>query len=83
MTTKRKNQLHHFRERMKLRLGETISKGQYENLVNIIKSGQSTFVERQSNRVSVHDVHFNGREIRVVYDNNRKALVTVFKEEWK
>jgi len=34
------------------------------------------FVERQSHRITVWDLNFKGKEVRVVYDNQRKSIVT-------
>jgi hypothetical protein len=43
---------------------------------DLIQSQKGNLVERQSLRVTVWDVDYKGTEIRVVYDNVRKSIVT-------
>lgn len=43
----------------------------------MIKNGKSTFVESQSNRISLHDIQHKGKTIRCVYDKLRNNIVTV------
>ncbi len=45
-------------------------------LLAAIRHGDSIVVERQSNRVRVHDISFDGRTVRVVYDRERREIVT-------
>lgn len=42
----------------------------------VIAEGRSTLVEKQSNRVSVHDVKIGNRVVRAVYDRRRHEVVT-------
>lgn len=46
------------------------------HLVNLIRDGQALFVARKSLRVSCWKVSFEGREMVVLYDKQRKAIVT-------
>lgn len=48
----------------------------HRRIVNVIQSSRSRVVERQSLRVSVHDVDLDGVTVRVVYDRHRKQVVT-------
>lgn len=41
-----------------------------------IQEGRSRLLERQSNRVAIHQVHWAGRPMVVVYDSQRHTLVT-------
>lgn len=42
----------------------------------MIHNGTAKFVEKQSNRVTVFDVEIRGIEARVVYDKERKSIIT-------
>ena len=43
----------------------------------LIQYCQTHLVRKQSNRVSIHDVIYEGEVYRVVYDKSRKTIVTV------
>jgi len=47
-----------------------------KEIIDQIRSGKSTAVEKQSERLSIHDVHVAGQRVRVAYDKSRGALVT-------
>lgn len=47
-----------------------------------INAGRSVCVRRQSLRVAIHDVTYKGSVYRVVYDKNRKEIVTFLLPEW-
>lgn len=76
---KRKTLKRHANRRAYERFG--LEPAQVDSLVQMIRAGDSTFVERQSNRVVVHDVNLEGTMIRVVYDTSRKAVITVLHPE--
>jgi hypothetical protein len=46
------------------------------SFVQQIQAGEATFLGRQSNRTSVWLVTFRGNACRVVYDKQRKTIVT-------
>jgi len=73
---KRKNQIKHARRRFKSRFDISLNSNQYNQLVNRIKKGKADFVRRQSNRVTIWDMDFEGHLIRVVYDKKTAAIVT-------
>lgn len=52
-----------------------------EAIAQLIRDGKSTPVEKQSNARSVHDVVYDGVTIRVVYDRERKCLITALPKE--
>lgn len=71
-------QLLHFYGRVKERhRGITPNIQLVRIIVKKIQDGASVFVEKQSHRISVHDVWVNGEQLRVVYDGERKIPVTV------
>lgn len=41
-----------------------------------IRKGESRCVERQSNRVTIHEVEVAGETVHAVYDRNRSQVVT-------
>ena len=73
---KRRNQIKHARRRFKDRFDISLNDNQYKQLINRIKKGKATFVRRQSNRVSLWDIDFEGHLIRVVYDKKTSVIVT-------
>jgi hypothetical protein len=50
---------------------------QYNNLCNIIRTGGSKIVFKQSNRVTIHELTLiSGLKMTVVYDKLRNAIVS-------
>ena len=80
---KRRNQIKHARRRFEKRFNISLNDNQYKQLINIIRKGKATFVKKQSNRVSLWDLEFEGHQIRVVYDKKTKAIVTALYPEGK
>ena len=66
----------HSRRRAYERYGIELGPASRKAIVGAIQGGLSRPVERQSLRVTVHDVEFDGGVVRVVYDSRRKELVT-------
>ena len=75
--TKAATQRLHARRRFLEREGLVYSRRVERALIGAIVGGKSVCVERQSHRVSVHDVPHEERIYRVVYDRQRKTIVTV------
>lgn len=73
---KRKAQLKHARRRFDGRFDIKLNDNEYLQLVNKIQKGNAEFIERQSNRVTVWNVSYNDKVIRVVYDKRTKVIVT-------
>ncbi len=73
--------LKHANRRCKERFGVSLKKAEQRELVKLIQQHEAVFVERQSNRITVWDVFYKGRDMRVVYDKSRKAIVTVLVPE--
>lgn len=74
--SKRKRQLAHATRRASLRYGFPLTKNDNLNIVRMIIDGKGRHLERQSNRVSVWEVEYNEQKMKVVYDRNRKVIVT-------
>lgn len=79
MSSKRGHHKKHAIQRAYLRFDIVLTAGEYEDLCRKLKSGSDdcTFVERQSNRLSVWLVEIKGQKVKVVYDRNRKSVVTM------
>lgn len=82
MANKRRWENEHFRLRLIQGYGIPANKAVRREMVGLIQSGQSTPVEKQSNRIVLHSINYQGREIVVVYDKARKNLVTALRPEW-
>lgn len=75
--SKKKCQQVHAVRRFIERTGLVVGQDSLNQIVNLIRNGKSIPIRKQSLRVSVHQVTFRGKEIRVVYDKIRKQIVTV------
>lgn len=84
--SKATQQRSHFKRRVFERYSLTINDGEYDFLVSRIRKNDKTvvkFLTKQSNRVSVHLLMYKDHEIVVVYDKERKSLVTALPEVCK
>lgn len=77
---KRRAQYHHAQQRALERYGIALRQSDLDAIVRLIIKGESQLVERQSLRVSVHDVSWDGQTIRVVYDKQRRSIATVLSD---
>lgn len=75
--TKKQSQYYHFKSRMMERYGARVTRKTYKDMLESISTGEAPFIERQSNRVTVHMIHYAGKDIPAVYDSKRHSLVTV------
>jgi len=80
---KAKCQTGHFLRRVNERFGMHLNEHDIRAMVRMIQNGETTFVQRQSCRVVVHDVVYQGETLRVCYDSQRRTLVTVLLPEWE
>lgn len=78
---KAKDQEAHAIRRAYLRYGLRLTQNDLAEIRHMIQAGQSTCVELQSNRIAVHELHYRGARIRVVYDKQRKTVVTFLNED--
>lgn len=80
--SKRKTLRRHARRRTQERYGLDLTQTVRDEIIAKIRRGAAHMVERQSLRVSVQDVLLStGDMIRVVYDNQRRELVTVLSRD--
>lgn len=76
--SKWKNQRRHAKQRFYERHGFDLSNDDLDYIRGSIKKNrEAVFISRQSNRVSIWDVQYRGRTVRVVYDKVRQNVVTV------
>lgn len=76
MESKAKSQRKHAKRRALSRYGLALSRHHLDAIVLQIQSGKAKFVERQSNRVTLWEVSYEGHILPVVYDKIRKTCVT-------
>jgi len=72
----------HFKRRMYERQGIVLNKEKINEICKLIQTGQSTFVLKQTNRIVIHDILYDGKVLRIVYDKLRKLPVTVYDDAW-
>lgn len=75
--SKAKCQEKHARSRALERYALDLSGEDLLDMVAQIQDGRGTFIMRQSHRVSLFAVTVRGELVPVVYDRNRKTIVTV------
>ena len=78
---KSRAQRSHAKRRFYERFGILLNRKDRQNLINQIQGNRAKFVEKESNRVSLWDVMVKGKIIRVVYDKDRKNIVTALPQE--
>lgn len=71
----------HSHQRFGVRFDVELTPEVRRQIVWSIQTGRSTFIEKQSNRIALHRVEVEGKEIVVVYDKIRAALVTALYPE--
>ena len=74
--SKAKAQRNHAKKRSVERFGAAIGDTGLAKIVAQIQNGQAKFVERQSLRISVWEIDYHGQRCNVVYDKQRKTIVT-------
>lgn len=74
-------QREHFKRRIAERCGITVNRHTYRDIIEAIQDNRATFVEKQSNRISVWLLEVQGVQVKVVYDKQRKTLVTALTPE--
>jgi hypothetical protein len=50
-------------------------------IIDAIQNNRATPIERQSNRITLFRVEYNGKYLRVAYDRVRKTLATVLPDD--
>ena len=75
--SKARAQCLHVRRRAIQRLGVGLPPSAQREIVSLIQAGNTRLLDRQSLRISVHRVEYEGLTFPVVYDRLRHTLVTV------
>lgn len=81
--SKRRAQQSHARRRARERLGIDLKPHVEADIIRRIQNGEAKLARRQSLRVSVYYLEVEGQELAVVYDRQRKCVVTLFDAEWE
>lgn len=74
LSLKKNAQIAHAQRRFKERLGVEVD---IKALAKQIQRGESRFLSRESRRISHHLMTVEDRPVEIVYDNNRKVIITV------
>ena len=72
---------HHFKRRMLSRFGIDVTDKVMNDIVQMIQTGQSEIIEKQSCAKTVHQIKYQDKTINVVYDRERKLPVTAMFED--
>jgi len=73
----------HAKTRASERFGINFNQQVHDEVIEMIKNGKAKFIEKQSNRITLFDVLIDGKECRVVYDKERKLIVTFLYKDYK
>lgn len=74
---KERDILRHVRRSFRVRWDIDLTDELHRQFVQQINKGRCRLIEKQSNRISVWGLVYNDEEMSVVYDKQRKMLVTV------
>ena len=66
----------HFKRRLRERYGIRINRIAYRSLVDKVRSGNSTYLFKQTNTRAVHRIQVQDTPVTVIYDTMRGELVT-------
>ncbi len=77
---KKKAQRTHFQKRLLGRFGTYFSGAEIETIISEIKGNRTIHLGKKTNRVSAHGVTVSGILRVVLYDKQRKELITVLPE---
>lgn len=78
---KEEAQRKHAKSRSTQRFGVAFTREAEKEILEKIKTGRATFIEKQSNRVSLFGVIYCGKETVVVYDRHRGTIVTLMSRD--
>lgn len=53
-----------------------ITEKEINEIVNLIQTGQTTIIEKQSLRVTIHQIEYKGVLVNIPYDKQRKVPIT-------
>ena len=75
--SKERAQRFHAKTRALERYDIALNNKDLQAIAKLIQDRKAIFVEKQSLRVTLWDVDYNGIRMRTVYDRHRKQIVTV------
>lgn len=58
------------------RFGLELTDTQYNQMCTMIRQGKCKIIDKQSTRVSIHELEWEGRKLVVAYDKDRHTIVT-------
>jgi hypothetical protein len=71
----------HAKKRVLERYGIILYKDDLNHLVRMIQDGRGKFLEKESVRKTLWELKYKGTKFRVVYDKDRKAIITFLPRE--
>ncbi|HLD91480.1 MAG TPA: hypothetical protein VI911_10830 [Patescibacteria group bacterium] len=80
MSSKYKTQIRHAKQRALERFDLQLNNDDYQKICKIIQTGKSKIIDKQSNRVSIHEVTWASKTMTVVYDKSRNTIVSFLPE---
>jgi hypothetical protein len=66
----------HAKKRLAKRYDMIVNRAQLKEMVDFIRNGKAKFLYRKSNNRSLWLVPYDGKMIKVVYDNHRGEIIT-------
>jgi len=74
--SKKRAQRIHAKRRAVERYGSELSNSKLNEICKSIQSNKGTFLGRSSHRTTIWEVNYNNIVYKVVYDKNRKSIVS-------
>ena len=75
------NRIAHVKKRAKQRFNLDLQTRDILNIANMIRSGESQYIDAESNKRSLHLIEYEGKEMIVVYHKDNKIPVTILPKE--
>ena len=76
MASKTQCQIRHAKMRAMERFDLVLSNSEYQEMCAMIKHGKCKIIDKQSSRVSIHELDWAGRKLVVAYDKDRHTIIT-------
>lgn len=76
MASKQHCQIRHAKMRAMERFNLNLSDVQYKQMCSMIKQGKCKIIDKQSSRVSIHELNWEGKNLVVAYDKERHTIIT-------
>lgn len=81
--SKKSSQQKHAKKRALERHEIDLTQEDFKKIKDMIESGRSELLKKQSHRVSIRKIILNNNEYVIVYDHNRKTVVSFLpKDNW-